>query len=35
MEILADYKYYEGGGARLYRLKGEGVDLLLGDDWGA
>ena len=35
MEILADYTYYEGGGARLYQLKGEKVELVLAEDWGA
>jgi hypothetical protein len=34
MEILADYTYYEGGGA-LYKLKGEKVELVLAEDWGA
>ena len=35
MEILADYTYYEGGGERLYQLKGEKVELVLAEDWGA
>jgi hypothetical protein len=35
MEILADYTYYEGGGARLYQLKGEKLELVLAEDWGA
>lgn len=35
MEILADYEYYEGGGVRLYQLKGEKLELVLSEDWGA
>jgi hypothetical protein len=35
MEMVVNYTYYEGGGARLYQLKGDKVDLVLGDDWGA
>jgi len=35
MEIVVNYRYYEGGGARLYQLKGDKVDLLLSEDWGA
>ncbi len=34
MEIMANYTYYEGGGARLYQLKGDQVELVLGLDWG-
>jgi hypothetical protein len=34
MEILVSYTYYEGGGARLYQLKGDKVELVLGEDWG-
>jgi hypothetical protein len=35
MEMVVNYTYYEGGGARLYQLKGEKVELVLGEDWGA
>jgi hypothetical protein len=35
MEMVVNYTYYEGGGARLYQLKGNKVDLVLGEDWGA
>jgi hypothetical protein len=35
MEIVVNYTCYEGGGARLYQLRGDEVDLLLGEDWGA
>ena len=35
MEIMVNYTYYEGGGARLYQLKGDKVELVLGEDWGA
>jgi hypothetical protein len=34
MEIVVDYEYYEGGGARLYQLEGDKVELVLGEDWG-
>jgi hypothetical protein len=34
MEIFLTYSYYEGGGARLYQLKGDKVELVLGEDWG-
>lgn len=35
MEMVVNYTYYEGGGARLYKVKGDKVELLLGEDWGA
>ena len=35
MEMVVNYTYYEGGGARLYQLKGEKNELVLGEDWGA
>ena len=35
MEMVVNYTYYEGGGARLYHLKGEKVELVLAEDWGA
>ena len=35
MEMVVNYTYYEGGGARLYQLKGEKVELVLAGDWGA
>lgn len=35
LEILVDYTYYEGGGARLYQLKGDKVKKVLSEDWGA
>jgi hypothetical protein len=35
MEIAANYKYYEGGGMRVYQLKGDKVALVLAEDWGA
>jgi hypothetical protein len=34
MEILVHYTYYEGGGARLYELKRDKVESVLGEDWG-
>ena len=34
MEVLVNYVYYEGGGARLYRIKGDKVEQVLGEDWG-
>jgi hypothetical protein len=33
MEMVVNYTYYEGGGARLYQLKGE-KELVLAEDWG-
>jgi hypothetical protein len=35
MEIVANYTYYEGGGARVYQLQGDKVEMVLGEDWGA
>lgn len=35
MEIVVNYKYYEGGGMRVYQLKGDTVDEVLAEDWGA
>jgi hypothetical protein len=35
MEVLVNYGYYEGGGARLYQLKGDNVEKVLSEDWGA
>lgn len=35
MEMVVNYTYYEGGGARLYQLKGDKVGLVLSEDWGA
>lgn len=35
MEMVVNYTYYEGGGARLHQFKGEKVELVLGEDWGA
>jgi hypothetical protein len=35
MEMVVNYTYYEGGGARLYQLKKDKAELLLGEDWGA
>ncbi|MCX5887852.1 MAG: hypothetical protein NTY36_00185 [Deltaproteobacteria bacterium] len=35
MEIMVNYTYYEGGGARLFQLKGDKAELVLGEDWGA
>jgi hypothetical protein len=35
MEIVVNYKYYEGGGMRVYQLKGDKVALVLAEDWGA
>ena len=35
MEMVVNYTYYEGGGERLYQLKGDKVELVLGEDWGA
>jgi len=35
MEMVVNYTYYEGGGARLYELKRDKVELVLGEDWGA
>lgn len=35
MEMVVNYTYYEGGGARLYQLKGDKVEMVLGEDWGA
>jgi len=35
MEMVVNYTYYEGGGARLYQLKGDKVEWVLGEDWGA
>jgi hypothetical protein len=35
MEIVVNYKYYEGGGMRVYQLKGDSVDEVLAEDWGA
>lgn len=34
MEILVGYRYYEGGGAQLYQLQGDKVEMVLGQDWG-
>ena len=34
MEMVMNYTYYEGGGARLYQLKGDKVEWVLGEDWG-
>jgi hypothetical protein len=34
MEIVVNYTYCEGGGARPYQLKGDKVELVLGEDWG-
>jgi hypothetical protein len=35
MEMVANYTYYEGGGAELYRLKGDQMELVLSEGWGA
>jgi hypothetical protein len=35
MEMVANYRYYEGGGAELYQLKGDQMELVLYEDWGA
>jgi hypothetical protein len=35
MEMVANYTYYEGGGAELYQLKGDQMGLVLSEDWGA
>ena len=35
MEIMVNYTYYEGGDARLFQLKGDQAELVLGEDWGA
>jgi hypothetical protein len=35
MEMVVDYTYYEGGGARVYQLKGDKVAVVLSGDWGA
>jgi len=35
MEMVANYTYYEGGGAELYQLKGDQMELVLNEDWGA
>ena len=35
MEIVVNYHYYEGGGMRVYKLKEDQVEMVLGEDWGA
>ena len=35
MEMVVNYTYYEGGGMRVYQLKGDKVELVLAEDWGA
>jgi hypothetical protein len=37
MEIAVNNKYYEGGAAMLYKLKGDksDVDMVFYEDWGA
>lgn len=35
MEIVVIYTYYEGGGMRVYKLKEDQVEMVLGEDWGA
>jgi hypothetical protein len=35
MEIVVNYKYYEGGGMMVYQLKGDAVEEVLAEDWGA
>lgn len=34
MEIVVGSAYYEGGGAAVYRIKGDAVEKVLGVDWG-
>jgi len=34
MEIVVGYAYYEGGGAAVYRIKGDAMEKVLGVDWG-
>ena len=35
LEMVLNYTYYEGGGARLFQLQGDQAELVLAEDWGA